>query len=219
MSETSIKAPPWPSSNGTKPSVALQPPRRSVRVPELALGLLVTVGFALGAVLWHLNSIERVPALATAVSVQRGDVIEAGDLRVVYVSSDSDVARLGRDQSAAVVGRVAQIDMAAGTLLTESLVAPALAVTPGSGVVGLALEPGQFPSRGLAPGDVVSVVVPPDQPGSDPGDAVLASRASVFAIEELPSDRLLVSLLLDEQGATAVAAASSAPLRLVLVAG
>jgi hypothetical protein len=189
-----------------------------VRVPELALGLLVTVGFALGAVLWHLNSIERVPALAVASEVARGDVIEASDLRIVYVTADGGVARLGRNDSAVVVGRAAQVDLSAGTLLTEDLVAPALAVTPGSGVVGLALEPGQFPSRGLAPGDVVSIVLPSDPTVDSESDGVIAARASVFAVEELPSDRLLVSLLLDESEATAVAAASGAPLRLVLVA-
>jgi hypothetical protein len=218
MSPTSTTSVPPASTNGAGRPVAVQPPRRQVRVPELALGLLVTVGSALAAVLWHLNSIERVPALAVATDVARGDVIEASDLRIVYVTADGGLARLGGDDSAVVVGRAAQVDLSAGTLLTEDLVAPAIAVTAGSGVVGLALEPGQFPSRGLAPGDLVSIVLPSDPSVESDSDGVIAARASVFAVEELPSDRLLVSLLLDEGEATTVAAASGAPLRFVLVA-
>ena len=47
-----------------------------MRLPELAVGLLVTVMFALGAVLWHLNASSKVPALAVASPIERGEVIE-----------------------------------------------------------------------------------------------------------------------------------------------
>jgi len=204
--------------NGSAP-VRLAPPRRRVRVPELALGVLVTVGFALGAVLWHLNSVERVPVLATATSIGRGEVIEATDVRVVYLAADDPVSVLGSGESATVVGHVARVDLAPGSLLTHDLVEPALTVDSGAGVVGLALEPGQFPTRGLAPGDRVDVVAPVDPSAEDAegAETVLASGATVFEVEELASDRLLVSLLASDRDARAVAAAASSPLRLVLV--
>src|SRR6266545_6712773 len=73
--------------------VALAPPRRRVRAPEIAVGLLVIVLFALGGVLWHLRSVERVPALAVASAIDRGETIEATDLQVVYIESGDRVAR------------------------------------------------------------------------------------------------------------------------------
>lgn len=185
-------------------------------MPELALGVLVTVGCALGAVLWHLSSVDRVPVLATATEVGRGEVIDATDLRVVYLAADDPLSVLRSDQSSIVVGQVAAVDLAEGSLLSTDVVAPGLTVDPGTGVVGLALEPGQFPTRGLAPGDRVDVVAPVDAEG-EVGEAVLAGGATVFAVEELASDRLLVSILTREQDARVVAAAASSPLRLVLV--
>jgi hypothetical protein len=47
------------------------PPKRRVRLPELAVGVLVTVAFALGAVLWHLNAVDKVPALSVTGPIER----------------------------------------------------------------------------------------------------------------------------------------------------
>lgn len=210
-----------PSSNGHGPRQAteLRPPGRRLRTPELAIGLLVTTVFALGAVLWHLSAVDKVPALATSTRVERGDVIEADDVQVVYVSSDDDLARLDSSQMNRVVGRVAVVDLAEGTLLTSSAVAEATAVNSGDGVVGLALDPGAYPARGLAPGDKVNVVRAADVADLDAKPTIVAANASVFAVEELSSDRLLVSVLTNEADAAAVAASADAGgLRLVLVA-
>lgn len=208
------------SSNGQSTTqVDVRPPGRRVRVPEVAVGLLVTVVFALGAVLWHLSTVEKVPALAAASAIERGEVIESGDVRVVYVSSDGSLARLGSSQLDEVVGRVALVGLTEGTLLTPSVVADAAAVNTGEGVVGLSLDPGAYPARGLATGDRVSVVRSAEVADLDAKPTVIARDATVFAVEELSSDRLLVSILTRESDAEAVAAAASAGgLRLVLVA-
>jgi hypothetical protein len=185
----------------------------------LALGVVVTVVFALGAVLWHLSTVEKVPALATASPIERGQVIDPGDVRVVYVSSDDALARLDSSQLDRVVGRVALVDLAEGTLLTPSVVAQAAAVTDGDGVVGLSLDPGAYPARGLAPGDRVNVVRSADVADLDAEPSVIARDATVFGVEELSSDRLLVSVLATEEDAEVVAASAGAGgLRLVLVA-
>lgn len=208
------------SSNGQSTTqVDVRPPGRRVRVPEVAVGVLVTVVFALGAVLWHLSTVEKVPALAAASAIERGEVIESGDVRVVYVSSDGSLARLDRSQLDEVVGRVALVGLTEGTLLTPSVVADAAAVNTGEGVVGLSLDPGAYPARGLATGDRVSVVRSAEVADLDAKPTVIARDATVFAVEELSSDRLLVSILTRESDAEAVAAAASAGgLRLVLVA-
>ena len=209
-----------PSSNGqgARRAVDVRPPGRRLRVPELAVGVLVTVVFALGAVLWHLSAVEKVSALVVASNVERGEVIDASDVRVAYVSSDDSLARLDGSQLDRVVGRVALVDLAEGTLLTTLVIADAAAVEEGDGVVGLSLDPGAYPARGLAPGDRVNVVRSADVADLAADPTVIARDATVFAVDELASDRLLVSVLAAEADAEAVAAAASAGgLRLVLV--
>lgn len=201
------------------------PPGRRARLPELVVGTALMIGFALAAVLWHMSSTDRQPALALAGSVSRGEVIKASDLRVVYVSSDAPIARLSKGEAAAVVGRSALSDLAAGTLLTRASVAPRLAVGTGEGLVGLSLEPGQVPAANLLPGDVVNVIAGPTnaaaavQPEGG-GTAVLAARAVVVAVGPTGTQgRRFVSVKLPETEANRVAAAAErGPVRLVLVA-
>lgn len=218
MSQTTIDR---QRANGHKVNgpadLALEAPsaRRRARVPEMLIGAALTVGFALAFVLWQAGSTDRRPVLALTVGVERGEVIEASDLEVVYVEADSSIAALDRSSSAAVVGRPAAIDLPPGTLLTTSMVIDREEVGAGEGVVGLALDPGQFPTSRLSPGDVVNVVASI----ADQGDVVLAERAVVYAIEDLGGQgRRFVSVRADLASANAVAAAvERGPVRLVLV--
>jgi len=187
-------------------------------VPELAVGVLVSVVFALGAVLWHLSSVAKVPALAAATTIERGDTIESGDVKVVYFASDGPVSRMDGSQLGRVVGRVARVDLGKGTLLTPSLIAGPVAIDDGDGVVGLSLEPGAYPASGLAMGDRVNIVLTADF-ADNGAPTVIARGAVVFGVEELTSGRRLVSILTNEVDAEAVAAAAGGDgLRLVLVA-
>lgn len=175
--------------------------------------------FALGAVLWHLSTVDKVPALAAASRIERGEVVDASDVRVVYVSSDNTLVRLDSSELSRVVGRIALVELAEGTLFTPSVVAEAAALGTGEGVVGLSLDPGAYPSRGLAPGDRVNVVRTADLADLDADPRVIAHNATVYAVEDLSSDRLLVSILAGAEDAEAVAASAGAGgLRLMLVA-
>ncbi len=110
--------------NGSAPSPTQlrvePPPGRRTRVPELVVGVALMVGFALAAVLWHMSSTDKMPALALAGPVARGHVMEASDLRVVYLATDNRIAHLARTDAAMVIGRVALTDLSAGTLLTPN---------------------------------------------------------------------------------------------------
>lgn len=207
-----------PNGHGAAPPVGVNPPGRRIRVSEVAIGVLVTVVFALGAVLWHLSAVDKVPALAAASTIKRGEVIGPGDVRVVQVASDDALARMDGSQVSRVAGRIALVDLAPGTLLTPSLVDDGAVVDHGDGVVGLSLDPGAYPARGLAPGDRVNVVRTAEIADLDATPTVVARDATVFAVEPLSSERLLVSLVTSEDDADAVAAAAEAGgLRLVLL--
>ncbi len=170
-----------------------------------------------------MSTTEKDPALALAAPVARGEVVEAADLRVVYVASDDPITRLGREDAGEIVGRVALSDLPAGTLLTRGSVVPQLSVGPGEGLVGLALDPGQVPATRLLPGDLVNVIAGPSEGTTSLVDArataVLASRATVYAVEDLRTEgRKFVSVKLPESEANRVAAAAErGPVRLVLV--
>lgn len=201
----------------------LEPPaRQRGRLPELVIGIIVMVAFALGAVLWHSSTTEREAVLALVGDIERGETIAADDLRVVYVASDDPIAHVRQEQSGDIVGRIATTDLEAGTLVTRSQVANRVAIGVGEGVVGLALDPGQFPALGLLSGDRVNVVSAEPVTPEDDEDApspVLARGGEVFAVEDLGSQgRQFVSLRMSEDDANRVAAAAErGPVRLVLV--
>lgn len=197
---------------------SLAPPHRRVRRPELAIGVLVIALFALGGVLWHLQSVDRVPALAVASPIQRGETIEATDLQVIYVGSGHSVARLDSSETGRVVGATALVDLSPGALVTEDLVAEGPRVGEDQGVVGLPLEPGQYPSFDLAPGDRVNVVRIRSGESGGSLETVIVRDAQVTGVRDLAGgERKLVSLLAAEDDTDAIAAVDSASLRLVLV--
>lgn len=190
---------------------------RRVRVPQLTVGLLLVAGAALAFVLWNAASVNRVAVLALAGDVTRGQVLAAEDLQVVQVGTDDGVAMTPADQVDRLIGGAVVADLPAGTLLVEEHLAVASALLPGSGVVGLALSPGQYPTPHLRVGDLVNVVATSaDRPTGD----LLVEAAEVVWVEPAGMQgQRFISLLAGEELAGHVAAAAArAEVRLVLVA-
>jgi hypothetical protein len=203
-----------PASTGTTRRAELPwPAARRVRVPQLALGVLLACVAALGFVLFHAASVQRAPVLALATDVERGQVLAAEHLRVVHVGSDDVLAVTPADRSDLLVGRAAITDLQAGTLVTVEQVAAGATLTPGAGVVGLALSPGQYPTPRLAIGDLVTVVEVAN------GLEVLVETAEVVGVEPVGTQgQRFVSLQAGETPAAMVAAAAATgEVRLVLI--
>jgi hypothetical protein len=179
--------------------------------------------FALGGVLWYLRSVDRTPTLAVASPVERGEVIDVDDLRVVYIASDDVVAGLRPAQTDRVVGMIALVDLAPGSIVTDDLVAEGARVGDDEGLVGLPLEPGQYPAFDLAPGDRVNIVrigAAASSSGEDRAEssAVVVRAVEVTAVADLAGgERKLVSVLASEDDADTIGALDSASVRLVLV--
>ncbi len=210
MASTTTPAPPRTPRRPDPPEPAV----RRVRVPQLALGVLLSGLAALGFVLFNAASVQRTPVLALASDVQRGQVLEEEDLQVVHVGTDDVLALTPADRSDLLVGRAAVTDLTAGTLLTTDQVAAGSTLTPGAGVVGLALAPGQYPTPRLAIGDLVSIVEVSDEL------AVLVEAAEVVGIEPVGTQgQRFISLQTGETDAGVVAqAAATGEVRLVLIA-
>jgi hypothetical protein len=190
--------------------------RRLVRTPELAVGLVVVVGCALAATLVFLQADRKSPAAAFASSVRAGEVIERADLRVVYVSSDGDLATTSPQAAAGFIGKRAVRDISKGSLLTADVVSGGEQLAAGEGVVGVAVAASAVPSSSLAVGDTVNVVA--SGSAESASDAVLVEGAVVHGLEKVDADGgLVVSLRTSVAAANRIAAAEPTKLRLVLV--
>ncbi|MCP3858927.1 MAG: hypothetical protein GY704_04685 [Phycisphaeraceae bacterium] len=221
---TTLRSKPSPSTNGSSPPdrFDLEPPRggpaRS-QWPEITLGLLVVGVFALTATWFYSSTSDREPIVAVRNPIERGQQISAGDLMVVDVASDQAINALPSSESGQVLGRTALVDLAPGTLMSADLYADQALIAAGNGVVGLALDPGEYPTLTLGPGDRVRIVETPR--GTDDAEVVLVDNAEVIDVAPIGvQNQLFVSLSMATTEADAVvSAASQDRVRLVQVAG
>ena len=123
-----------------------------------AAGALVLTVCTLGAVLLFGRVGDRQAVLAMARTVEVGQIVQIGDLRIVHVSADPGVHPVLAAQRTQIVGRPAAIRLISGTMLSKSQVGEPAGLPKGMALVGAVLKSGQYP-LGLAPGDTVSVVV------------------------------------------------------------
>ena len=188
---------------------------RKRRLPEMAGGLLLVAVCALGALWWQASSTDRQPVLALRNAIERGDVVQLDDLQVVSIDTDQPIAVLADTESAQIIGRVARTDLAAGSLVTADQFSSSSTLGVDEGVVGMALEAGQFPSLSLSPGDAVSVVLTPSPGdprafGDDVEATILVERATVVEVAQVGvQGGLFISIQVEEADAARVAAAAA----------
>lgn len=192
----------------------LPPVRRRVHVPALVGGLLLVVGSALAFGLLAQQLRATRPVLVLAQPADRGTVLTTAHLGVAEINADAALTATPADQRDALVGGTLMTSLPAGAPVSEDLVLPSV-VDPGPATrtVGLALDPGGYPTTTLTAGDVVSVVAT-----SGRGN-VLDERAVVLAVEATMegSATQLVSVAVDTPAAAGVAAAAARDqVRLVL---
>lgn len=174
------------------------------------LGLLLIVGFGLGAVVLYAGAGQREAVLAIEREVPAGARIGEADLRVAQVAADSATTPVPASLRSQVVGRVARVGLVPGALLTPAHLAPKGEGLPaGQSVVALLLEFGQAPA--LTPGDRVLIVAPAQN---------FSVAAQVFSVDRRSqsSDDIRVSLLADDTNAGRIAsiAATKGELSVVL---
>jgi SAF domain len=172
-------------------------------------GLVVLAGLA-GPVLVG-QAGHRVPVLAVARTVHVGQPVADGDVVVARVAADPalhPVLAADRDR---VVGRVAAVQLRPGSLLTASELTGAPVPGPGELLVGVPVKPGQWPARGLTPGDqVLAMPTPTDQAtggGGGPGSGAAGGPVRARVAEVGPADpdgTVTVDLAVDERSAPVV---------------
>lgn len=196
--------------DGTPPAASRPPasPPKLRRRPWLAMVsiMLVTLG---GVAAWWLvtSSSTAEPVLAVARTVDRGTVIEDGDLIVATVAPDPALRTVPASNREEIVGQRATADLSAGSLLTPGSVAAGLVPEQGQSLVGIPVTDGQIPSTALRPGDAVRLVATP-RAGDDlpeaPPEAFDATVVTTDVIEE--TGAVVVDVTVPTDSAARVAA-------------
>lgn len=201
---------------------AAQTGKSKSRVPEILVGTFLVALFALGGAWFYSTSTRSVNYLALQQPVQRGEIIEFNDLVTFQVATDAPINATSNLDADSIVGKVALVDLEAGSLITASQLADKAQIPAGQGIVGMDLSPGEFPTFSLRPGDVVRVIITPDNLGE------LGAETTIFVVDEEVEvvevdgdgrDRF-ISLVMDEELADLVSVADSNDrVRLIQVPG
>jgi len=180
------------TSNGarratTAPAPPLAPASSGQRDrSRVAAGALVLTVCTLAAVLIYGRVGDRREVLALARTVDVGQIVQPGDLRIVRVSADPGVHTVRAADRSRIVGRPAAVRLLAGSMLSAEQIGPAAGLPAGTALVGAVLKPGQFP-LGLAAGDVVGLVVSAGGTTSgvnvEPGAQATLATATVVGVQ------------------------------------
>lgn len=171
-------------------------PRR--RRPAMFLLVVVFIGLGVLAGQYAYAQLDkRSSVVVVARDVPIGQVIGQDDLAAVRIAADPMVATVPAGRLSEMVGRVAAVDLVAGTLLADGHTTDAMTPGPGQQLVPLALKPGQLPARGLRAGDHVLVAAEPTDPGqATAGTATKDIPATVDRVSEAdPEGTRVVDLL------------------------
>ena len=182
--------------------------KRSFRLPEVVLGVLLVAGCALGAVLWQRSADSTTTVVVASRPIARGSIIGPDDLRGAQVGGETS-AMISGESAHALLGKVALVDIAANVPMSLSLLSDSQPLGVDEALTSMALKPGDYPPD-LAADDTVRILVTgrPDATGSavttlvDEGALVWAVDESADGAATIVTIRGSLSL------ATAIAAAN-----------
>jgi len=135
--------------------------KRRWRIPELAVGLVLMLGGALGAILLSRSGDSIVIVVGAAHDLQRGDKITPKDLVAVETSQSLSGSFITEAQASALIGQTALVDLRASTPLTVSMFSDQQQLLPNEALTSAAIQQGNYPID-LAVGDQVRIVTVSD---------------------------------------------------------
>jgi hypothetical protein len=156
-------------------SAAARPRRPALAAASVLLVALCVAVFA-GA---YIHAGERVPALEVVRPVAAGQRLSASDLASVSVAVPASLPTVPVAEAARVIGQIAAVPLAPGSLLAPGDVGRVAAPPPGEAVVGVSAAPAGLPAGGVSVGASVEVVLtgPPGSPDTAGAGATGATGA------------------------------------------
>lgn len=136
-------------------------PAPRVRIPELAVGVLIVAGCVLGALVWQRSTERGTAILVAGRDLRRGQVLSEEDLSAVVITSDRPISLLRVSSASEIVGMRLKADLPIGTPLTPTHVADVEPIDSRDGLVGIAVNNAEAPLD-LTAGDVVRLVTVDD---------------------------------------------------------
>ena len=155
-----------PSVNGNSitPSDALKKsvssPRKQ-RVPEMAIGIALVIGGALGSLLLFQSATNTITVVSASHFLARGHVVAPSDLLAMELSEQSGKSFVKAGDAQSLVGKSMAIDIDPSTPIHPSMLQMRDPLASGEALTSTAVEVGDFPPA-LADGDRVQVVFAPD---------------------------------------------------------
>lgn len=155
-----------PSLNGNSiapPDVLKKSARspRKQRVPEMAIGIALVIGGALGSLLLFQSATNTITVVSASHFLPRGHVIAPSDLLAMELSEQSGRAFVKAADAQSLVGKSMAIDVDPSTPIHRSMLQIRDPLTVGEALTSAAVDVGDFPPA-LADGDRVQVVFAPD---------------------------------------------------------
>jgi hypothetical protein len=177
------------------------------------LAVVLIVGFAVLGYWFYAQAGVKVSVLVAARDIPAGHVITAADLTSTPVAGG--ITAVAANHLSEVVGHPAAVEILPRTPVQLAMIASGSPLPAGDVLVGVAEAPGQIPSSGLAPGDVVEVLQLPTKTSStSSATSPAVATATVFDVRANPAVEGGTLLTLEAPKATAYAitAASDAGL-------
>lgn len=207
-----------PHANGSgKPGAVRVAGTRVKRVPWIALGIILVVAGALIFGLMVQSAGRRVAVVVAARDINAGQVIAAGDLRVIDVAIDGAASTVPASQRDALIGQTATSRVPSGAVLSRGQFADSSGLGPGRVVVGALLGPGGIPVPNLRVGDNVTLLEARDTERATTTAEPVGDAVIYLVTPATQPGTQFVSLIVDEALAQRVTdAAAGQRLRLVL---
>lgn len=147
------------------------------------VGVLIALLGGLGALTAGQMITRQTQVLAVARPVPVGARITAADLTTANETNDPHLSPIPASQKQQILGLIARVPLSPGELLTRAQVGRSGGFVPGQVLVALALRPGQFPQRGVQPGQKILVVT---TPGASAGGSPAGDTSGKPAAETQP---------------------------------
>ena len=150
-----------PASNAQQRTRNQPAAHKKQRLPELAIGVVLVVGGALGAAWLNGNGNQQVTVVASAQALEAGHVIAVPDLVAKNVSTDVAQYFITAAEAKNLIGRTLSASVDASEPLSEKFLLPPRPLLADEILVPLKLNSGDFPPD-LYPGNIVRIALTPD---------------------------------------------------------
>jgi len=193
--------------------------RRRWRIPELAIGVVLMCGGALGAILLSRSGDSMVVVVGSAHNLERGVKITAQDLVALEVPSSFATSFVMGENAKSLIGQTMLINLNASSPITTAMLSPTVGLLLGEALTSSAIDIGKFPVD-LAVGDSVRVVTVPDLAISESTEpSMFADEVIIYSITQTSDNNDVALVTFRSSLDLSMAIARAGEIYLVRVAG